>query len=229
MKYCRFFLIFLLLALTAGCGADWFPEYHQSPTDPNVFSFDTQTNVALGSVVKSNTITVQGLKAASTTITISDTTGSGSQYSINGGAFTSANGTVKNGDTVTVQHTASSTVGGVVVTTVTIGNIAETFTSIVSNVQPLFSPITKQAAAGKDVDSGLVTLNITPGSYVVSITNGLFSTNATTGFTAISQSITFSSPAVIYLRNTAPSTVGQSVVTTLTVGNQTGTMTTTAQ
>ena len=68
-------------------------------------------------------MTVAGINAAAA---ISVANG---QYSVNGGAYTAAAGTVNNGDTVTVQHTSASTNSASVTTTLTIGGVNGTFTS----------------------------------------------------------------------------------------------------
>lgn len=56
----------------------------------------------------------------------------GGLYSVNGGAYTSAAGTVKTGDTVTVRHTSASTAAGTVTTTLTIGETSADFKSTTS-------------------------------------------------------------------------------------------------
>jgi hypothetical protein len=77
--------------------------------------------MALSTTVTSNTITVSGINAA-TQITIS-----GGAYSINGGSYTSADGTVSNGDTVTVQVTSSGSFSTPVDTELIIGEIYDIF------------------------------------------------------------------------------------------------------
>jgi hypothetical protein len=71
-------------------------------TTPDAFTFTDQTGVALSTVIESAVITVSGINtAAAISIT-------GGEYSINGGAWTSAAGTVANGQTVKVRHTSSA-------------------------------------------------------------------------------------------------------------------------
>jgi len=70
-------------------------------TTPDAFTFTDQTGVALSTVIESAAITVSGINSAAA---ISVT---GGEYSINGGAWTSAAGTVTNGQTVKVRHTSS--------------------------------------------------------------------------------------------------------------------------
>ncbi len=92
-------------------------------TTPDAFSFTDLTNQVLSTQVESNTITVAGINAA-TAITIT-----GGEYQINGGGWTSAAGTVTNGQTVKVRHTTSASNGTATDTTLTIGGVSDTFTS----------------------------------------------------------------------------------------------------
>ena len=94
-----------------------------SDTTPDAFSFADQFSVALSTLVTSAPITVAGINAAAP---ISVT---GGEYSINGGAFTSAAGTVTNGQQVRVRHTSSGANSASVNTTLTIGGVSDTFTS----------------------------------------------------------------------------------------------------
>jgi len=93
----------------------------QSDTTPDAFSFVDQSNVALNTVITSNTITVTGINAAAA-IGIS-----GGTYSVNGGAFTSSAGTVGNGATVQVRLTSSTNYSTTANATLTIGGVADTF------------------------------------------------------------------------------------------------------
>jgi hypothetical protein len=72
-------------------------------TTPDVFGFTPQTKVSSGTSLTSNSVTVTGINVA---VAVSV---SGGSYSVNGGAFTSAPGTVRSGDTVTVRLTSPST------------------------------------------------------------------------------------------------------------------------
>lgn len=93
----------------------------QNNTIATTFSFTSQTNVAPSTVITSNTITVAGLSGSSP-ITVT-----GGTYSINGGAYTSAAGTVSNGDTVTVQLTSSSAYSYMTSAILAIGGNSATF------------------------------------------------------------------------------------------------------
>jgi hypothetical protein len=90
----------------------------QADTSPTAFSFTDASGVTAGSTNTSNTITIAGLGsgiAAPATVT-------GGLYSKNGGSFVAAGSfTLVNGDTIALQGTASSTAGGVVNITLSVG------------------------------------------------------------------------------------------------------------
>lgn len=88
--------------------ASWTVDTTAPDITPNPFNFTPDVwGSALNAYVNSNTITVSGINTGSP---ISLTSGSAySQYRINGGSWTSANGTVFNGDTVQVRIQGAST------------------------------------------------------------------------------------------------------------------------
>jgi|MudIll2142460700_1097286.scaffolds.fasta_scaffold50600_1 hypothetical protein len=98
-------------------------------TTPDQFTFTDQTGVTVNTVITSNTITVSGLNAA-TPISIL-----GGTYAINGGSYTSANGTVSNGSTVRVQQTSSGNYSTTTDTTLTIGGVSDIF-SVTTEAAP---------------------------------------------------------------------------------------------
>lgn len=93
---------------------------------PNAFAFSAQNGVPTSSLRTSNSITVSGI---TTPVGIAISGAAGSAYSINGGAYTSAPGSVANGDTVTVRHTSAATVGTTVTSTLSIGPSSASFAS----------------------------------------------------------------------------------------------------
>ncbi len=98
-----------------------FWEYEPADTTPDQFTFNYEVDVDLNTVVTSNTITVSGIDAAAPIAV------TGGAYSINGGAYTSANGTVNNGDQVTVQQISSGNYLTTTVATLTIGGVSDAF------------------------------------------------------------------------------------------------------
>ena len=90
--------------------------------DDATFSFTDQTNVALNTLITSDTVVITGLlKPTAISIT-------GGEYSINGGAYPSAATTINNGDSVTVRTISSVTGLTSVNTILTIGDVNDTFT-----------------------------------------------------------------------------------------------------
>ncbi len=90
-------------------------------TTPEAFTFTDQTDVALNTLVTSNTITVAGID------TVAPISIVGGTYAINGGSYTSASGNVINGDTLTVQQTSSGSNSTTTDATLTIGGVSDTF------------------------------------------------------------------------------------------------------
>ena len=88
---------------------------------PDDFSFTAQTGIPLATSIVSNPITVTGISSAAA---ISST---GGDYKINSGSWTSAAGTVNNGDTVQVRLTSSSSPSALATATLTIGGVSGTF------------------------------------------------------------------------------------------------------
>ena len=95
-------------------------------TTPDAISFASVNGVARGSTQTSASATVSGINV-SAPISVS----SGSLYSIGctESGFTDAAGTIGNGQTVCVRHTAASAFGTDTVTTLAIGDGSATFTS----------------------------------------------------------------------------------------------------
>lgn len=119
-------LLTTLLALT-GCGGGGSDNTDTGgvtvDTTPNSFSFAAQVNTPLDQWVESAAITVSGINAAAT-ISVSN-----GEYAINGGNYSSSNGTVNNGNTVRLRHRAASANGSTTTSTLTIGGISASFSS----------------------------------------------------------------------------------------------------
>lgn len=209
-----------VLVFLAGCGADWFPEYKQAATDPNSFTIPNKTGVPLGSTVVSDAVTLSGITADSSPISVSDSSSSNSMYAINGGTPVATAGTVKNGDRVTVQHTASSVTNGIVVTTLTIGNFITRFTSIAASSIDHFD-VTNSSTSGSLFFTQR--LDLPTAEYTITISsNGKYSFNQNGPFiqTTSTQTI-FTGATNIYLINLTPGK------TTITFNNIPSTYTTT--
>ncbi|MEQ1802478.1 MAG: thrombospondin type 3 repeat-containing protein [Gammaproteobacteria bacterium] len=95
-------------------------------TSPDGFSFSDQSDVGLDVAVTSAPIAVTGINVS---VPISVTGAPSSQYSINGGPFTGAAGTVGNGQMVRVRHTSSIIPDTTESTVLNVGGVTDTFTS----------------------------------------------------------------------------------------------------
>jgi hypothetical protein len=91
---------------------------------PNAFFFDTVFNAELNTQYESSTVTVTGISVP-TEAAVQD-----GEFSINGGDFGNDPVMVVNGDEVVAKHTSAETFSTSTVTTVIIGGVLGTFTSI---------------------------------------------------------------------------------------------------
>lgn len=115
-------------------------------TTPNAFSFSPITSAGLSILYVSDAVIVSGIDTA-TTIDVF-----GGEYSINGGAYTAASGSVVLGDSVTVRGTSSSSGSITVTVTLNIGGVIGTFSITTTASSPtvgemvgFFFPLTKAA------------------------------------------------------------------------------------
>ncbi len=116
--------LFLFIAASAwlvACGGG--SGESTADTTPDAFQFDDQSNVAPNTIITSNRITVSGIDAAAA-ISVTD-----GEYAIDDNPFTSAAGTVSNGQTVTVRHTSSSSFMTMKATFISIGGVSGSFAS----------------------------------------------------------------------------------------------------
>lgn len=92
---------------------------------PDPFTFTDVTGVPLSTLQTSNAVTVSGI-TASTPISVAS-----GEYELgsNPGVWTASDGMVNNGDTVRVRHTSAAAYSTAVHTILTIGGVADTFTS----------------------------------------------------------------------------------------------------
>jgi hypothetical protein len=97
---------------------------------PDAFTFADQSGLLLASPVTSAAITIAGID------TVSPITVSGGSYAVNGGSYTSAAGTVRNGDSVSLRHTSAASGSSNVSTTLTIGGVSGSFTSTTIDTTP---------------------------------------------------------------------------------------------
>jgi hypothetical protein len=134
---------------------------------PDPFTFIDQTGVSLHKTITSNTITLTGGTNPPWPISIDN-----GKYSINGGPYTSDDGTVNNNDTVTVQLTSSENYFTITDATLTIGGISDTF-----SLTTLFKFNTKRdVPLNTKITSNTITSGINA-AVPISITGGEYSIN----------------------------------------------------
>ena len=130
--------------------------------------FTPVTNAVPASIQTSNAITVAG---TSTSVPIS--VSSGDEYSINGGPFTSAPGTVQPGDQVTAQMTAPATYNTTASAVVTIGGVTSTYivtTAAAQTPQATFTAVTGAGVSSNQISNAIsVTIIAVPASISISI------------------------------------------------------------
>ena len=184
-------------------------------TTPDAFTFTDVSNVALGSVQTSNAITVAGITAAAP---ISVT---GGTYSIGCTAsFTAVAGTINNGQTVCVQHTASASFSTATNTTLTIGGVADTFTSttLASDTTPTaftFTDVTNVALSSVQTSNAITVAGINTAA-AISVTGGTYSIGCTASFTAVAGTI--NNGQTVCVQHTASASFSTATNTTLTIG-----------
>jgi hypothetical protein len=217
-RYYYFFayLLWLVMALSIH---DAHAGHHHKDTTPDPFYFTDQTDVALATVVTSNTITVSGINA-STSVSVS-----GGSYSINDGAFTSASGSVNNGDMVRVQQTSSPSYSTTTDTVLTIGGVQDTFsvTTLASSADttPDAFGFTAQTdvALNTAVTSNAVTITGIDAPAPVSVSGGSYSINGG-AFTSADGSINNGDSVRVQL--TSSSQYSTQTTATLTIGGVQG-------
>jgi hypothetical protein len=130
--------------LPAGCA-----QHAIASSPESSIAFAPVLSATPGSVATSNTVQMTGIPAG-TPISIS-----GGEYSINGGAYTSAAGTVNNGDYVTVQATASANNCATTLATLSIGGVKTQFS------------VTTPASGSTSLSLGISPGTIAPGQQAL--------------------------------------------------------------
>jgi hypothetical protein len=175
--------------------------------------FTPVTGASLSSTQISNQITVTSITAPGS-ISVS----SGSEYSIDGGPFTSAAGTVQPGDQVAVEVTAPSTYDTTATGVLTIGGTPSNFT-VTTGAEPVlqgsFTAITSAANSSAETSTPITVTGITSPA-VISVTGGAqYSINGG-AFTSAPGTVQPGDQVVLQI--TAPSTYSTTATAVLTVG-----------
>jgi len=191
-------------------------------TTPDAFAFTSLAGTALSTVASSNEIVISGLN---TSAAISIT---GGEYSINGGAFTAAAGTVTDGQRLRVRLNSSSQFSAQVSTVLTVGGVSATFaaTTLAADTTPdafTFSNVVAAPLASLATSNEIVVSGINTGA-AVSITGGEYSINGG-AFTAAAGTVTVGQR--LRVRLTSSSEFSTQVGAALTVGGVSATFTST--
>ncbi|MCD8498207.1 MAG: hypothetical protein LRZ85_09190 [Alphaproteobacteria bacterium] len=102
-------------------------------TTPDAFGFTDQTDVAVSTLITSNSVTVNGINV-STPVSV---TGAGAQISINGGAW-GTSGNITNGQSLQVRLTSSASFSTASTATVDVGGVTDVWsvTTIAADTTP---------------------------------------------------------------------------------------------
>jgi hypothetical protein len=176
--------------------------------------FTAVTGASLSSTQISNAITVTSVTAPAP-ISI----GSGAEYSINGGPFTSAAGTVWPGDQVRVEVTAPDTYGTTATAVLTIGSTAPSDFTVTTGAQPVlqgtFTPVTT-ASNSAVITSNPITVTGITNPAAISVTSGAqYSINGG-AFTAAPGTVQAGDQVSVQV--TAPSTYNTTATAVVTIG-----------
>jgi len=202
--------------LTTSCGR----EGPDAPPDgtPAAIKFTAQTDVAPNTVVTSDSITVSGIN------TVAQISIEGGEYSVNGGAYTSAAGTVTNGQTVTVRLMSSANFGTTTNAVLTIGGISGIF-SVTTKIKTTTTTINALSVPYGDDANVTVTVSSaagTPGGSVLFSVDGQSPTmqtltNGSTIFTILKPSVGSHTLSAMYPAQN--DFLGSSAIGTLDVHN----------
>jgi hypothetical protein len=176
-------------------------------------SFTPVSGAAPSSSQTSSAITVTG---ATMPVPISVT--SGSTYSIDGGPFTSAAGTVQPGDQVVVQTTAPSTYNTTSSAIVTIGGITSTYTVTTAAQPPQqagFTPVTGSSVGVLQVSNAITVVSITTAAPISISSGALYSINGGP-FTSATGTVQPGDQVVVEIN--APSTYESTATAVLSFG-----------
>jgi hypothetical protein len=153
---------------------------------PAAFSFAATTNAALSSAITSAPITLSGYDVA---VPVSIT---GGEYSINGGAFTSAAGTISPTQTIAVKVISSNANSTAVAATLTVGGVSATYSvTTLADAIPnafAFTPAIN-AVPGSVNTSNAITVEGIDTTVPIVITGGEYSINGG-AFTSVAGTVT---------------------------------------
>jgi uncharacterized delta-60 repeat protein len=182
---------------------------------PDAFSFVDQAGVARSTVIDSTAVTITGINAASAVSV------AGGEYSVGcTGTYTSAAGTIGNGQTLCARHTSAATGATATNTVVTVGGVSDTFTSTTAadDTTPdafAFTDVTG-VAAGAAVVSNTVTIAGINAAAAISVAGGEYSIGCNGTFAAAAGTI--GNGQTVCVRHTSAAAASTMTTTTLTIG-----------
>lgn len=196
-----------------------------SDSTPNSFTLTPVTNVALSTVIASNTVTLSGTDAPATISVLNG------EYQINGGSWVTTNGTISPGQTFAVRRTSSSANSTALSTTLTIGGVSSVFTvttaaAAASDTTPdsfSFTPATNVALSTVSTSNAITVGGINAASSI-SVTGGEYSIS---GGAWTSASGTVTSGQSVAVRRTSSASNSTAATVTLTIGGISATYTVT--
>ncbi len=209
--------------LTIGGVSDTFTSTTLPDTVPDAFAFTDQTLLPISTVTESDLVTIAGLGVA-TTISIS-----GGEYRINGGIYTSADGSIVNGDTVQLRRSSSGTYSDTVDVVLTVGGVSDTFSLTTKSAgTPDAFMFTDQSGVDFNtlISSDLITISGLGAASNVSISNGFYSVN---GGAFVDSSSSVTNGDTIQVQHSSSSSSLTSVDTLLTIGEFSDTFTSTTK
>ena len=195
-------------------------------TEPNAFSFETATDSATGTLVESAAVIISGISEP-VSVTVSK-----GEYAIDGGAYTAAEGSIADGQSLQLRHTTPSTYSTTTTTTVTVGGISAQFSST-TEAEPLdtepdafaFTAIT-DTELGAKIESDPITVSGIGTSVGISVTGGEYKVNDG-DYTAATGSV--DAGDVVRVQHTSATTNSAATSTVLTIGNLSSTFTSTTK
>jgi hypothetical protein len=191
-------------------------------TTPDAFAFADQADAGLGVPVTSAPIAVAGVND------IVAVGVSGGSYSLNGGAFTSAAGTARAGDTIRVRHTAATTPATATHTVLTVGGVSDTFTSTTvapdTTPDPFAFAAQSAVAPGSERTSADVQISGINTAAPISASGGSYSIDGAP-FTASAGTI--GTGQRVRLRHVASAAFSTATTTQLTIGTASASFTST--
>ena len=189
-------------------------------TLPDSFSFASENDVNIGELILSDIVTISGIDV------VVDVSVSGGDYSIDGGSFTSADGSISVGQSLQLRHISSSERGGTVSTTITVGDYSTVFQSstVADSIDTTPDDFAFTTQTSVTVSSLIVSESIKitglGAPALLSVSNGEYSTDAGASYSTADSTI--STGASVQVRHPSSAEYGASTVTTLTIGGVEG-------